>query len=146
MTNTPAEMEQALDRVLGALDRDSSVPLSVQLRGAIEFGIGSGILRAGTRLPSVRAMAARCGLSPVTVSGVYSALQEAGHIEARVGAGTYVSGAGPMAIGPVRRSFGCSTGRLPSWSALVASAASVRMNWPAASPSPDPRPVGRSGC
>lgn len=96
MTNTPAEMEQALDRVLGALDRDSSVPLSVQLRGAIEFGIGSGILRAGTRLPSVRAMAARCGLSPVTVSGVYSALQEAGHIEARVGAGTYVSGAGPM--------------------------------------------------
>ncbi|KUF09981.1 GntR family transcriptional regulator [Pseudoponticoccus marisrubri] len=88
-------MEQALDRIVTAIDRGSSVSVSVQLRGAIEFGIANGDLPAGARLPSVRGMAARCGLSPVTVSGVYSTLQEAGHIEARVGSGTFVSGAAP---------------------------------------------------
>lgn len=89
-------MDKALDRIADAIDRESSVSVSVQLRGAIEFGIASGELPAGARLPSVRAMAARCGLSPVTVSGVYSALQSAGHTEARVGSGSFVSGAGPV--------------------------------------------------
>ncbi|WP_157136566.1 GntR family transcriptional regulator [Sagittula stellata] len=95
MSETQVQMEQALDRIAKAIDRSSSVSVSVQLRGAIEFGIASGELPANARLPSVRAMAARCGLSPVTVNGVYTALQEAGHIEARVGSGTFVSGNGP---------------------------------------------------
>ncbi|WP_245866709.1 GntR family transcriptional regulator [Oceaniglobus roseus] len=95
MSDTQAQLEQALDRIVTAIDRASPVSVSVQLRGAIEFGIASGELPAGARLPSVRGMAARCGLSPVTVSGVYAALQEAGHIEARVGSGTFVSGSGP---------------------------------------------------
>ncbi len=94
MSNTQALLEQALDRIVNAIDRTSSVSVSVQLRGAIEFGIASGELPANARLPSVRAMAARCKLSPVTVSGVYAALQEAGHIEARRGSGTFVSGSG----------------------------------------------------
>jgi GntR family transcriptional regulator len=63
----------------------------VQLRGALEYGIAVGELPAGARLPSVRALAARLGLSPVTVSNVYAALQSAGHAEGRVGDGTFVS-------------------------------------------------------
>ena len=92
-------MEQALDRIAKAIDRASSVSVSTQLRGGIEFGIASGELPATARLPSVRDMAKRCGLSPVTVSGVYAALQEAGHIEARVGSGTFVSGNAPAQAG-----------------------------------------------
>ena len=98
MNDTQAQMEQALDRIAKAIDRSSSVSVSIQLRGGVEFGIASGELPANARLPSVREMAKRCGLSPVTVSGVYAALQEAGHIEARVGSGTFVSGKGPARV------------------------------------------------
>lgn len=82
------------DTLLGlalALDKTSSVPVSVQLRGALEYGIASGDIRPGARLPSVRRLAQRFGLSPVTVSNVYAALQKAGHVHGRVGAGTFVS-------------------------------------------------------
>ncbi len=103
MTSTQEQLEQALERIVKAIDRASSVPVSVQLRGAIEFGIASGELPAGARLPSVRGMAARCGLSPVTVSGVYAALQDAGHTEARVGSGSFVSGAGPARMAGASR-------------------------------------------
>ena len=78
------------DRLAGALDAASPVSLSVQLRGALEYGIAVGDLEAGARLPSVRALARRLGMSPVTVSGVYAVLREAGHIEGRAGSGTFV--------------------------------------------------------
>ncbi|WP_239520780.1 GntR family transcriptional regulator [Pseudooceanicola aestuarii] len=85
-----------MDRIAQAIDRGSSVSLSVQLRGALEFGIASGELPAGARLPSVRAMAGRLAISPVTVSNVYAILQEAGHIVGRVGSGTFVNSAAPI--------------------------------------------------
>jgi GntR family transcriptional regulator len=94
MTNVEAEVEQALKRITDAIDRELTVPVSVQLRGALEFGIASGELPIGARLPSVRAFAARLGISPVTVSSVFGALQQAGHIEGRVGSGTFVSDSG----------------------------------------------------
>lgn len=79
------------------MDRSSSVSLSVQLRGALEFGIASGELPSDARLPSVRALAARMKISPVTVSNVYAALQSSGLVEGRVGSGTFVSGGGSRA-------------------------------------------------
>ncbi len=84
-------MDAALSRIARDIDVDSSVSVSVQLRGALEYGIATGDIPPGSRLPSVRRMAAQLGLSPVTVSGVYSALQERGHIEGRIGSGTYVA-------------------------------------------------------
>lgn len=90
MTVRQAQLDQSIQRIVEAIDRDSSVSLSVQLKGALEFGIALGDLPAGARMPSVRQMAGMLGMSPVTVSGVYSSLQAAGHIEARVGSGTFV--------------------------------------------------------
>ena len=78
----------------GAIDRTSSVPVSVQLRGALEYGIASGDISPGMRLPSVRRLASHLGASPVTVSNVYSALQDAGYLEGRVGSGTFVANGG----------------------------------------------------
>ena len=86
-----------MDRIIEAMDRKSSVSLSVQLRGALEFGIASGELPADARLPSVRSLAARLAISPVTVSNVYAALQASGLVEGRVGSGTFVSGNGSRA-------------------------------------------------
>ena len=97
MTGKRAHFEHAVEQIAGAIDRGSTVSVSVQLRGALEFGIASGDLPEGLRLPSVRALAERLGLSPVTVSNVYAALQKAGHIEGRIGQGTFVSGSATRA-------------------------------------------------
>jgi len=90
MTDIQTQFDQAMDRIVEAIDRSSSVSVSVQLRGALEFGIASGDLPSGGRLPSVRSLASRLGISPVTVSTVYAALQDIGHLEGRVGSGTFV--------------------------------------------------------
>ncbi len=91
MPDQEIQSDDTVERLALALDRASSVPVSVQLRGALEYGIASGDLAPGTRLPSVRRLAARLGLSPVTVSNVYAALQEGGHVKGRVGTGTFVA-------------------------------------------------------
>ncbi|MCP5083989.1 MAG: GntR family transcriptional regulator [Alphaproteobacteria bacterium] len=73
-----------------AIDPDLPLPLGVQLRGLIEYGVTTGELAPGSRLPSVRVLAELAGISPMTVSQVYKDLQETGLIEGRRGQGTYV--------------------------------------------------------
>lgn len=73
------------------VDRDLPVSLRLQLQGLIEYGIACGELRVGEALPSVRELAERVGVAPMTVSQVYRELKAAGLIEARPGAGTYVA-------------------------------------------------------
>ncbi|WP_371060512.1 GntR family transcriptional regulator [Rhodosalinus sp. 5P4] len=87
-------MDSTFERLAVAIDKSSSVSVSVQLRGALEYGIASGDIPPGTRLPSVRRLAGHLGMSPVTVGNVYSALREAGHVEGRVGTGTFVTHGG----------------------------------------------------
>lgn len=90
-----SETEQSPDgRILAnlaaSLDRSLPVPLGTQLRGLIEFGIALGELPSGQRLPSVRELAERAGIAHMTVATVYRELRQAGLIEAKPGAGTYV--------------------------------------------------------
>jgi len=74
-----------------SVDRDLPVPLGVQLRGVIEYGITCGELAPGARLPSVRELAEELGVAPMTVSQVYRELRDCGLIEARSGLGTFVA-------------------------------------------------------
>jgi len=85
-----------------SVDRDLPVPLGVQLRGLIEYGIACGELLPGARLPSVRELADELGVAPMTVSQVYRELKDGGLIEARAGLGTFVSdnGAPAAALDP----------------------------------------------
>ena len=76
-----------------SVNRSLPVPIGVQVKGQIEYGIASGVLRPGTRLPSVRELAAAEGVAHVTVSHVYRALKRDGLIVVRPGKGTYVAGA-----------------------------------------------------
>lgn len=73
------------------IDPALPVPLGVQLRGVIEYGIVCGQLQPGERLPPVRSMARQLGIAPMTVSQVYKELKEAGLLEAKPGNGTFVS-------------------------------------------------------
>src|SRR5438552_15956562 len=66
----------------------------MQLRGLIEYVIACGELASGELLPSVRDLAERIGVAPMTVSQVYADLKAAGLIETRAGSGSFVTGSG----------------------------------------------------
>jgi GntR family transcriptional regulator len=72
------------------IDRELPVPVPLQLQGQIEFGVTNGDFVAGTRLPSVRTLAAELAMSPVTVSAVFRTLRQRGVIETIPGRGTFV--------------------------------------------------------
>lgn len=91
MRDTDSQLENALARLEAAVDRSLAIPITVQLRGALEYGIATGEIPSGAQLPSVRAFAARLKVSPVTISNVYAALRSTGLIEGRVGSGSYVT-------------------------------------------------------
>lgn len=62
------------------------------LAQAIRDGIASGDLAAGAKLPTVRDLAYRVGVTPGTVARAYSVLTDEGRLIAEVGRGTFVAG------------------------------------------------------
>ncbi len=73
------------------VDRDLPVSIHGQLVGQIEYGVSSGRLPPGSRLPSVRELAERLEVSPVTVSNVFRTLRERELIATVPGSGTFVA-------------------------------------------------------
>jgi DNA-binding transcriptional regulator YhcF (GntR family) len=73
---------------------DSPVPPFEQLRTHLAQQIIDRELVVGARLPTVRRLAADLGLAVNTVARAYRELEEAGLIETRGRAGTYVSAGG----------------------------------------------------
>ncbi|MCU0490557.1 MAG: PLP-dependent aminotransferase family protein [Chloroflexaceae bacterium] len=73
------------------LNRTSREPLYRQLASNLQQRIRSGALPAGTRLPTVRQLAAQLGVTRLTVHSAYAELQSGGWIEATVGRGTFVA-------------------------------------------------------
>ncbi|MGB8505573.1 GntR family transcriptional regulator [Mycobacterium sp.] len=78
------------------LDSKAGTPLFDQLRTQIIDGIRDGRLAAGTRLPTVRALAGQLGLAVNTVARTYRELETAGMVETRGRAGTFVCGVDPV--------------------------------------------------
>jgi DNA-binding FadR family transcriptional regulator len=66
-----------------------------QIAATLEAEIRSGVLGPGDRLPSERDLAQRMGVSRATVREALGALQLAGLVETRQGAGSFVAGAPP---------------------------------------------------
>ena len=56
--------------------------------------------KRGERLPTIRAMAGRLGVSRDTVAGAYERLAAEGLVESTVGRGTFVSGPAPTSVAP----------------------------------------------
>lgn len=76
------------------IDSDSSVPPFEQLRRRIVELVRDGELIAGTKLPTVRAMAETLGIAPNTVAKTYRELEQLGVLETRGRAGTYIADSG----------------------------------------------------
>lgn len=71
------------------------------IAAALGHLVRNGTLAPGHRLPTVRQVAARLGVSPSTVSEAWQALARAGAIESRGRSGTFVRGE-PAGHGPAR--------------------------------------------
>ena len=76
------------------IDDASSVPPFEQLRVQILDAANEGRLPVGTRLPPVRALAARLGLAVNTVARAYRELEQAEVVTTRSRAGTVIAAAG----------------------------------------------------
>ncbi len=72
------------------VDTASSVPPYEQLRAQVAARVADGTLPAGTRLATVRQMAADLGLAPNTVARAYRELEADGVIDTHGRRGTFV--------------------------------------------------------
>ncbi len=88
---SPVPEGSLLDLLTAGIDRDTPIPLNVQVRGVIEYGILMGSLPPGTRLPTVREFAEGVGIATMTVVSVYNKLKGTGLIQSRGRAGTFVT-------------------------------------------------------
>lgn len=68
----------------------SAVPIYEQIKNAIRDEILTENLKAGEKLPSVRALARELSISILTVKKAYDELESEGFIESRQGLGTFV--------------------------------------------------------
>ncbi|HTH53788.1 MAG TPA: PLP-dependent aminotransferase family protein [Edaphobacter sp.] len=85
-------------------ERAEGEPVYRWLYGALRREILEGRLRAGTRLPATRDLAAEYGLSRGTIVTAFEELKAEGYIEGSMGSGTYVSKVLPEELLEVRRS------------------------------------------
>ena len=76
------------------VDPASAVPPYEQVRSQLARQINQGSLAVGTKLPTVRALAADLGLAVNTVARAYRELETAQLIETRGRAGTFVASNG----------------------------------------------------
>ena len=75
------------------VDPEGEHPPFEQLKAQVIGGIASGELIAGTKLPTVRALATELGIAPNTVARAYRELEADGLIETRGRNGTLVKAA-----------------------------------------------------
>lgn len=73
------------------LDHHSGEPIYRQIIEQIKYGVASGQLSAGEKLPSIRELAALLKINPRTVVKVYEQLQDDGLVVKNHGQGVFIS-------------------------------------------------------
>jgi GntR family transcriptional regulator len=76
--------------VFRQIDPRSPIPLYVQIADRIRIAVAAMELAPGIALPSVRHLASQLRVNPATVVQAYRELEEAGVVESRQGAWTFV--------------------------------------------------------
>src|SRR5215218_8704215 len=84
------------------LDREGSRSLTRQIVDAFAEAIAAGELGSGERLPPTRELAELAGVNHLTAARAYRRLAELGLVAGRVGSGTFVRAAAPVAGEPTR--------------------------------------------
>ncbi|HEY0583230.1 MAG TPA: PLP-dependent aminotransferase family protein, partial [Chloroflexota bacterium] len=85
-TTTTTELGIQLDRAAGR-----RYPLGQQVVDELRRRVQAGSLGPGQRLPPVRGLASRLGVTPETVAGAYKRLVDEGYLRGEIGRGTFVA-------------------------------------------------------
>jgi len=83
----------ARDELAFPVDRDSELPVGVQLARRLRAAVLNGTLAAGERAPSIRRLAEGARVDPNTVRAVYQRLEDEGVLRSEQGRGTFAVGA-----------------------------------------------------
>ena len=78
------------------INKDSALPLYLQIYNSLREKILTGRILPGSRLPSSRQLAQQIGVARITVTEAYAQLQAEGYIIGRKGSGTYVTDSLPL--------------------------------------------------
>lgn len=87
------------------VDRQSSVPVHVQLKTQIRHLIATGSLKPGMQLPTVRQLAGFLRINRNTVARALGDLHKDGYVESQQGRGTFISSRLPAREGRAARSL-----------------------------------------
>jgi len=93
-------MSGLIEFVRGRLEDNPDGPRSAVLARALEQAIRAGVVSAGDALPAERGLCEALGLSRTTLRRAFEILDDAGLLDRRLGAGTFVA---PRAAQPVSR-------------------------------------------
>jgi GntR family transcriptional regulator/MocR family aminotransferase len=74
------------------LNRDTGVPLYLQIAAQVREMVAKGTLKVGDRLPANRELAKILGVNRTTVTTAYAELEADGLINSHIGRGTFVAG------------------------------------------------------
>lgn len=85
------------------VNRESSVPVHVQLKTQIRHLIMTGSLKPGSQVPTVRQLAGFLRINPNTAAKALAELQQDGYLESRSGRGTFVADRPPAGEGKLAR-------------------------------------------
>lgn len=85
-----------------AIDPHDAAPIWRQIEERVRRLVAGGSLAPGTAVPSVRDLAQQLRVNPATVAKAYQRLVDAGVLEVRRGAGTFVT-TNPPRIGAAER-------------------------------------------
>jgi GntR family transcriptional regulator len=76
--------------MLESINLESNVAVFAQIENEVRFAIASGVLKAGDRLPTVRAVAEKLDINPNTVAKAYRDLEIMGLVYTRRGMGIFI--------------------------------------------------------
>ena len=80
------------------ISTNDGVPIYLQIVNQVKYLVASGRLAPGDELPPIRVLATDLVVNPNTIARAYRELEQAGIVEKRRTAGTYVSAVGsPLA-------------------------------------------------
>jgi GntR family transcriptional regulator len=74
-----------------SLDQVNGVPVYRQIIRQIEYGVLSGRLKTGDKLPTIRSLAVDLKINPNTIAKAYGELEIRGILATQVGSGTYIA-------------------------------------------------------
>lgn len=79
------------------------MPIYEQIAEQVRMHVRTGRAAPGLQLPSVRDLAARVGVNPLTIARAYLDLERGGFVVSKVGRGTFVSADPPRMAEAERR-------------------------------------------